>query len=412
MLDPTACEKGKRMARLVSWFRPAGWAVLLTWGMTASPAVAAEGEVKQALDALKAVGREGANNESAGPAWKALVGAGAEALMPTLAAIDDADPRSGNWLRLAVSAVAEAEKKAGRPLPADKLEAFVTDTKNAPSARRVAFDLLAGQDPKAKGRLLRGFLNDRSPNLRREAIAAELEAVKTSARPVSDLKRLFAAARDEDQVDAIAKQLDELKSPVSVTEHYAFITRWQLVGPFPSEQGKALTTAHPPETLTEPKGTFKGKDGAEVGWKPHATADKLGSVDLTKAVAVHKSAAVYALGVVTAEKETPAEVRVTSPNAVQVFVNGTKVFEREEYHHGELLDYHPAKAVLKPGRNVVVVKVCQNDQKEAWAQSWRFAARVCDPTGGPLPGLAQLDADGKPLPLGFNPNPTIRKEDN
>jgi hypothetical protein len=414
MLDRIPRQRGKRMTRLVQRLRPAEWAVLLALGTTGSWSVAAENDVKPALDALKSVGREGANNENAAPAWKALVGAGGEALMPALAAIDDADPRSANWLRAAVSAIAEAEAKAGRPLPADKLEAFAKDAKNAPSARRVAFDLLAKQDPAAKGRLLPGFLHDRSPDLRREAIAAELARLAKAdpAAAKAGLLKLFEASRDEDQVDAIAKKLEEdHKSPVGVTEHYAFVTRWHVVGPFPNEEGKALTLSHPPETLTEPKGTFKGKGDAEVAWKPQGTTDKMGVVDLTRAIGVHKNAAAYALAVVTAEKETPAEFRVTTQNAVQIFLNGKKVFEREEYHHGEQLDYNTGRGVLKPGPNVVVVKICQNDQKEPWAQKWRFAARVCDPTGGRLPGLAQLDADGRPLPLGHNPNPTVRKED-
>lgn len=392
-----------------------GWGAALAALALAAPLPAADADLDRALAALKGVGREGANNENAAPAWKALVGAGAAGLMPALAAIDDADPRAGNWLRSAVVAVAEAEGKAGRPLPADKLEAFVKDTKNAPSARRLAFDLLGKQDPAAKARLLPGFLGDRNPDLRREAVAAELAKLEKAdpAAAKAGLVKLFAASRDEDQVDAIAKKLeDEHKAPVSVTEHYAFINRWQLVGPFPSEGGKALTTAHPPETLTEPKGTFKGKGDAEVTWKPQTTTDKLGSVDLTKAIGVHKDAAAYALAVVTAEKETPAEIRATTPNAVQIFLNGQKLFEREEYHHGEQLDYHVGKGVLKAGPNVVVVKVCQNDQKQAWAQKWQFAVRVCDETGGKLPGLAQVGPDGKPVPLGLNPNPTVRKEDN
>ncbi|MBX9627242.1 MAG: beta galactosidase jelly roll domain-containing protein [Gemmataceae bacterium] len=411
MLDPTVSVKGMRMTRR---FQAKWWAALAAL-VLAAPLPAADRDVDRAIAALKGVGREGTNNETAGPAWRALVGAGGEALMPALAAIDDADPRAGNWLRAAVVAIAEAEGKAGRPLPAGKLEAFTKDTKNAPSARRVAFDLLGKQDPAAKGRLLPGFLNDKSPDLRREAIAAELAKLEKAdpAAAKAGLLKLFAASRDEDQVDAIAKKLeDDHKSPVSVTEHYAFINRWQLVGPFPSEQGKALTVSHPPETLTEPKGTFKGKADAEVTWKPHTTTDKIGAVDLTKAIGVHKDAAAYALAVVTVEKETPAEIRVTTQNAVQIFLNGKKLFEREEYHHGEQLDYNVGAGVLKAGPNVIVVKVCQNDQKQPWAQKWQFAARVCDPTGGRLPGLAQLDADGKPVPLGFNPNPTVRKEDN
>jgi hypothetical protein len=52
--------------------------------------------------------------------------------------------------------------------------------------------------------------------------------------------------------------------------------------------------------------------------------------------------------------------------------------------------------VLKPGKNEVLLKLCQNDQKEEWAQVWGFAARVCDPTGGALPLKQTVVKDGRP----------------
>lgn len=384
------------------------WVALAALAL-AVPLPAAEDEVTRAIASIKGVGREGANNESAGPAWKTLVGAGASALFPALSAIDDADPRASNWLRAGVVAVAEAEAKAGRSLPADKLEAFTKDTKNAPSARKLAYDLLVKQEPAVKDKLLPGFLNDPHPDLRRDAVAAGLKGVDALSRTAAakaKLDELFAVSRDLDQVEEIAKKLEaDHKAKPGVTEHFAFVTRWHVVGPFPSERGKALTTAHPPETNPDVTAKYPGTRDAKLAWKPLSTAHKLGTLDLNKTVGVHKNAAVYALATIVAEKETPCDVRATSPNAVQIWLNGTKVFEREEYHHGEQLDYHTGKAVLKAGKNTLLVKVAQNNQKESWAQLWQFAARFSDPTGGKLPGLTQLDADGKPLPLGHNPEP-------
>ena len=40
---------------------------------------------------------------------------------------------------------------------------------------------------------------------------------------------------------------------------------------------------------------------------------------------------------------------------------------------------------LRRGRNEVLPKVCQNGQKEDWAQRWSFQARLCDALGGALP---------------------------
>jgi hypothetical protein len=383
----------------------------------AAPAPADE-DTDRALAALKSVGREGKGNDTAGPAWKTLVSRGGEALFPALAAVDDANPVAGNWLRSAAGAIAEGETRAGRKLPAAKLEAFAKDTKFAGSARRVAYELLVEQDPAAKDRLLPGFVSDPNADLRRDAITAELAKAekKTGADLKSELKRLFDASRDTDQVEDLAKRLEAEKAPVSVSEHLAFVTRWQVIGPFDSAEGKALTLSHPPETKVVLTEKYKGKGGAEVAWMPAAAAvekdpmsgqKSYGVVDLNKVLGKHKDAAAYAYAVIRVDRDTPAEVRVTSPNAVRIFVGGRKVFEREEYHHGAPPDALVGRCVLKPGDNPVVIKVCQNDEKADHAQVWQFQVRVCDPTGGPLPNAKQMVREKdqlKPITIGSTPD--------
>lgn len=402
--------RGKHARRLLCAAAVAGVVAL------AAPA-SADPDTDRALAALKGVGREGKGNDTAGPAWKVLVSQGGAALFPTLASIDDGNPTAANWLRSAAGAIAEGETKAGRKLPADKLEAFARDTKQAGSARRIAYELLAAQDTTAKDRLLPGFLNDPNADLRRDAITAELaKAEKLAGQPLkAELQRLFAAARDSDQVEDLAKRLDAEKAPVSVSEHFAFVTHWHVAGPFDSAEGKALTTAHPPEKGVALADKYAGKGGAEVAWKPLVTGVEIdpmtkkksyGFVDLNKAIGKIKDAAAYGTAVIVAEKDTPCEVRVTTINTVQIFLNGQKLFEREEYHHGANFDHNVGKGTLKAGPNVLVVKCCQNNQKEEWAQDWFFQARICDATGGPLPGVKQLVGDKEPLrpvTLGFTP---------
>src|SRR4051794_21570327 len=97
-------------------------AVVLGAAVAATPTPAADHATTQALQTLKRVTREGKGNEDAGPAWKALVGKGGDALLPTLEAFEDGNPTAANWLRTAVDAIADGEKTAGRKLPADKLE--------------------------------------------------------------------------------------------------------------------------------------------------------------------------------------------------------------------------------------------------------------------------------------------------
>src|SRR5262249_45817881 len=79
------------------------------------------------------------------------------------------------------------------------------------------------------------------------------------------------------------------------------------------------------------------------------------------------------------------ELRAATENALKMFVNDKPVFAREEYHHGKSFDQHAARVTLRKGRNVILLKVCQNEQTDAWAQVSDFRLRVCDALGGAVP---------------------------
>jgi hypothetical protein len=407
---------------MLQWSRTVlALAFLLGAACALVPVRAADDETTRALAALKAVSKEGKGNEDAGPAWKTLVSKGAPALIPTLEALDESNPTAANWLRAAATAIAEKEIDARRPLPADKLEAFVKDTKFAPSARRVAYELLLAQDATAKDRLLPGFLNDKSPDLRRDAISRELDAIEKAARPSikADLEKLFTYTRDKDQVNLVAKKVAENGGKVSVTEHLGLVTYAMLAGPFDNTANKAFTTAYPPETATDTTGTFKGKGDAELKWVPASTVAKDGKFDLNKLVPKPEDlerwtdSVAYARAVIIAEKETPCDIRVTCITSVQIFLNGKKLFERDEYHHGAPFDANIGKGTLKKGENVLLLKVLQNAQREDYAKVWFFQMRVCDDTGGPLPLTQKIISDGKEktVKLGFIPEGAETKEE-
>jgi hypothetical protein len=373
------------------------WVLVILFG-AGSPVFSADEGIARPIALLKSVGREGKNNDSAGLAWKALVSQGATALFPTLEAIDDANPIASNWLRTAAGAIAENEVKAKHSLPGDQLDAFIKNVKFAPSARVIAYELLAAQDKPAAERLLPGFLNDPSADLRFMAVAAEFAKLTKSPTPAlkADLEKLLSFAREQSQVEAIVKKLEkDFNTKVSLAEHFGFITQWDIAGPFESAQGKALKIKHRPEEKVIFEEKLAGKDAAEVKWKRFATRDPHGVVDFNKEIGKLHDAAAYGAAVLIAEKSTPVEIRLGSPNALQVFLNGKKLFEREEYHHGSNMDYHIAKGELNAGENIIVVKICQNNQKDSWAQSWQFQARVCDATGTPLPAVKQLVAEKK-----------------
>ncbi|HEX7900189.1 MAG TPA: hypothetical protein VF950_20645 [Planctomycetota bacterium] len=304
------------------------------------------------LEALRAVGPEGAGHEAAAAAWKKVVERGA--LLPVLAAFDGASPRAANWLRAAADALPSPDPKA--------LEAFVLDVRRHPEARYLAFLRIDGRD-----RLL--SLDDPGRELRRAAVARALAGAKT----LEDFTKLLGHARERDQVDAIAKKMKELGGKADLLAHGGFLTRWQLFCPFDNKDTKGFGVAYPPE-----RGERKEPKDVE-------TSDPAGKVDLNAALGKQKGVVAYAFAAVDSPTERDVELRVATNNAVKLFLNGELLAFRDEYHHGMKIDQYVGRARLKKGRNEVLLKICQNDQKEDWAQSWSFQARLCDALGGGVP---------------------------
>ncbi len=366
-----------------------GWAIFVLFLGFVSRGSA--GEADALLARIKTVGREGKRNVEAARAWKELVRLGPGALVDTLAGLDEANDTAANWIRSAADAIAERELQAGRPLPAAQLEAFIRDTSHNGRARRQAFEWLARSDKSAPDRLLPGMLDDPSVELRRDALARALEDAKAllknpdKAEATKVYRKLFVSARDKDQVDAIAKQLKELGVEVDLAKHFGFIREWMLVAPFDSTGGVGYERVYEPEKKVDLAAAYKGKNEAEARWKEHRSADPYGLVNLNKALAKHKGAVAYAFAVVESPEERKVDIRLGSTNAVKVFLNGQEVFRYEEYHHGIRVDQYVAHAKLKAGKNELLVKICQNEQTEEWAQEWQFQLRICDATGGALP---------------------------
>ncbi|MGL4421730.1 MAG: hypothetical protein ACRCZF_13770, partial [Gemmataceae bacterium] len=301
---------------------------------------AADVDLAPAFSAIRAVGKEGAGNDAATAAWKTIVKTGASALIPTLTDFRGASPQATNYLRSAIDAIAEAEAKAGRELPIGDLHRFLDDTKQSPAARRIAFELITKKEPMKKEHLLSGLVYDPSLELRRDAIAEKL--VKVKKQPDADKKvvyeTLFAAARDVDQVDEIVKLLEPLGAKPNLVAHYGLIDRWQVAGPFDSPEGAGFATAYPPEKGIDLTAKFTGKGGANFGWVPMTSTDKLAMIDLNKSLAKHKDAVVYAYAEIESPAARPVEIRVGSKNATRIQLNGQEIFAREEYHHGLSID--------------------------------------------------------------------------
>jgi hypothetical protein len=361
-------------------------------------------EMAGPLRAIRAVAAEGNGNKEAGLAWRALVKNRAQALPEILAAFDDANPLAANYLRSAVETIAQRELEKGGKLPAAELEEFVQDIDRDPRGRRLAYELLAGVDPTAPDRLIPGMLHDPGVAFRRDAVARLLEQApqRLAAGEKEDARTLLvealSGARDDDQVQAIKKQLEGLGEKVDLPRHFGFLMSWRLVAPFDNRGNKGLAAVYPPEKDLDLTAEYEGKEGKKIKWVEHTTADENGVVDLAKALGPFKGSVAYATTEFQSEARHPVDFRLATPNSWKVWLNGELIFAREEYHRGMNLDQYRMRGTLKPGKNVILIKVCQNEQTEDWAQRWQFQFRVCDAVGT---AILSVDRRGKPAkPVG------------
>jgi len=338
---------------------------------------------------IKAVGKEGAGNVEASKAWKELVARGPSVMPDVLAGMDDASPVAVNWLRAAIEAIQDKAMQKGEPLPTAKIQAFLADTKNNGRARRLAYECLVRLDSTTPDRLLPKMLDDPSGEIRRDAVEVKLKHGLRAAFVSVDAQKkyfndLLLHARDRDQINDISAELKKLGVEIDLTKHFGFVTQWQLIGPFDNVKGVGFQNVYPPEKGFDLKGEYVGKDG-KVKWSEHRTDKALGLVDLTEAVGKLKGAVVYGYSAFESKTERPIEIRAASNNAVRIWLNGKEIYFREEYHHGREMDQHIGKGTLKAGRNEVLIKVCQNEQTDSWAQEWSFQLRVCDALGAAAP---------------------------
>ena len=350
----------------------------------------AQAPVRGQIEILRKIGPKGEGHAAARQAVDALNKAEITALPEVLSAIDGANPLAQNWLRGVAEAIAQKEVAKSGKLPIADLEKYLNDKTRGPRSRRLAFELIAKVDATAESRLIPGLLHDPSLELRRNAVALAITAAEVAekadkAAGLAKYKTVFAAARDQDQIKQIADKLKALGEPADLVTHYGFVVNWRLMAPFDNVEDKGWDIAYPPEKGVDYAAEVDGKEG-KIRWVEHVTKHEAGMVDLTTALAKHKGAICYATSEFVSDKEQEVDFRLNCVTANKVWVNGKELMANRKYHNttGEDIDQYVCRASLKQGKNVILLKICQNEQTEPWAQRWQFQFRVCDVIGTPI----------------------------
>lgn len=339
-------------------------------------------DLKTWIETVKRVGPEGKGHEAAIQAMSMLSKQPADSIPQLLEGMNGANRLAVNWLRSAVESAADKGN-----LPLAEIKSFLEKKDNSPFARRLAFELIVAASPEQKKAMLLEMLDDPSLEIRRDAVELELSKIKAltkQSEKIAGYRKALSHSREIAQIKLIADALSELGEKVNQVKHFGMIMQWHVAGPFENKDQAKFNQAYPPEENQDLKQTFTGMDGIQFGWKQYQSSDEEGIVDLNKALANHKGAIAYAYSDFYCDNPRQVDVRLACINANKVWINGKLVISNDVYHAGMNLDQYIAKASFKKGANTILIKVCQNEQTESWAQRWQFQIRVTDDTGKAL----------------------------
>jgi len=308
-----------------------------------------------------------------------------------------AGPVAKNWILSLAEAIADRQPPE---VTRKTLEHFLAGTHGDGEARYCPLDYLSRDQPELRDEMLEGRFEDPSLDIRYEAIELALKHIpavdvaaadeQTKKEAIASYQRLLKAARLPQQINHIAGKLKELGEEADLRTVFGFVSNWQSIGPFDNRNQIGFGTVYPPESQymaskkLELSHTYTGKSG-EATWHAVTTDKPDGKVDLNPAFNNEKGAVVYAYTVVQSGEDVNCQVRIGSANANKVWVNGAEATANDVYHTGSQIDQYVGHVSLKRGANTVLVKVCQNEQTEPWAQDFSFQLRFTDETGLAIP---------------------------
>jgi len=368
---------------LVSIFSLCSLAAALTLSGVVANFVQAN-DYSPAIAALRTITPGEDGNRQAVPLVASLKQASGADLIPVLTAMKDATPVGRNYLAMVANSLYQ---KSGSALNS-QLDEFLESRINDGEARYMVLQWLTANDAKKRNQKLSSMTEDPSLELRFAAIELALvQAEEASAKEtkIAKLIPLFNSARQPTQVIAIAKKLSDLGHQVDMVKHFGFMNRWNLIGSFDNVGEAHFDTVYPVENdlvrnKSDLSAIYEGKKD-QARWIQHTTENQEGVVNLAELYNKDKGAIVYAFQTLEFEKPQDIELRLGTINANKVWWNGELVTSNEVYHASMEIDQYIAVTKAQPGINRLVLKLCQNEQTQGWAQDWKFQIRICETDG-------------------------------
>lgn len=232
-----------------------------------------------------------------------------------------------------------------------------------------------GRAPGGVLELLRTPLHSDRPEIVKRAIVAlrnHLDA-DSSLQALAVLAPVLGGAEDELRqlaASALAPHLDN-EGRQQLAAAQGFVTRWQVVLPFPSDaQMGGLDIAYPPESGFDPAAAYRvegmDEDDPPLQWTSLTTYDHEGNLLFSQGGAEHENKVAYAYARLDSPRAQSVVFDVIPDGDARLWLNG-KLLGGARYRETNRL-----AANLQPGVNALLVKVANQ------RGPWYVAVRVLD----------------------------------
>ena len=187
----------------------------------------------------------------------------------------------------------------------------------------------------------------------------------------------------ESNLDEVRKRRGNEK--FKPTPSVSYLRNWLVLGPFENKGEAAFNSDLIEETRITPK---SGKATKKIKWVSHRSMGKYVRLD---EVCSKGRFIAYAFTYLNVREETDAMIWFGSDDGAKIFLDGKEIFNNP-FQCGEGTDAHFLPIRLSEGKHTILVKVMQIDG------NWRFAMRICDREGNPIPGLISQTDPNKASP--------------
>jgi hypothetical protein len=278
------------------------------------------------------------------------------------------------------------------------LKTFVGDASHAGRVRRLALALCDRLEPQYSKALVPRLLDD--PEFRNDAVDAALAAGQKaleqgdSETARAEFEQAFRHSRESQQTVRAADKLVGLGDKVDIAAHLGLVVDWWLIGPFDAPAFTGFAREFPPEQHVDLKAQYTGQSGSPIGWIRYRTTDPLGLLNLVQALAPATEAVAYAYAEIHSSRDQTAQLRCGADDNCTAWLNGQKVFGRDQWLNGTRFDRFTTPVHLQQGANQLLVKICQGPQHKdpQVANAWSLQLRFCDESGAGLSFQSGLPA--------------------